>query len=145
MGRRLALLILFVFSSSFGIGSAFGSGITYQGRLIDPAGQFVVGQSVQFKIQIRSPGSENCLFFEEVQTKDLSQSAGVFSLTINDGSGTRLDSTGLSLDQIFANKGSFNFPSGHCSSGNTWTPSSADSRKFQFAFNDGTFSSGTWE
>ncbi|MBL7672112.1 MAG: hypothetical protein JNM39_16630 [Bdellovibrionaceae bacterium] len=43
-----------------GLGAQFAkaanAGITYHGRLIDPAGNSVVGASVQFKIQLRTPG-----------------------------------------------------------------------------------------
>lgn len=122
-----------------------GAGITYHGRLIDPNGVPVVSNSVQFKLQIRTPGNENCLMYEEVQVKDLSQASGSFAVTINDGTGTRLDSTGYSLDKIFANRNSFTFAGGNCASGTTYTPNASDSRKIQVLFNDGTFAIGLWE
>ncbi|PIS10528.1 MAG: hypothetical protein COT73_08835, partial [Bdellovibrio sp. CG10_big_fil_rev_8_21_14_0_10_47_8] len=121
------------------------SGITYHGRLVDPFGHAVNGSNVQFRVQLRTPGSENCLMYDEVQTKDLSQSDGVFSITINDGTGTRLDSSGYSLDQIFANRGSFTFAGGQCASGNTYNTSPSDGRKIQVLFNDGTIGAGQWE
>lgn len=37
------------------------SGITYQGRLISPDGAPVVSPNVQFRLQIRSPGGQDCL------------------------------------------------------------------------------------
>ena len=38
------------------------AGITYHGRLIKPDGRTAVtSANVQFKIQIRTPGAENCL------------------------------------------------------------------------------------
>jgi hypothetical protein len=122
-----------------------GAGITYHGRLIDPNGVPVVSNSVQFKLQIRTPGNENCLMYEEVQVKDLSQASGAFAVTINDGTGTRLDVTGYSLDQIFANRNSFTFAGGNCASGSTYAPNASDSRKIQVLFNDGTFAVGLWE
>ncbi|MBL7670442.1 MAG: hypothetical protein JNM39_08145 [Bdellovibrionaceae bacterium] len=124
---------------------AVGAGITYQGRLIDPSGKPVVSSSVQFKVQLRTPGVEDCLLYEEVQTKNLSETDGIFSISIFDGSGARLDSSNYSLDQIFANKKQFTFANGQCASGTTWTPNSTDGRRIQVSFNDGTFAAGTWE
>ncbi|MBL7669656.1 MAG: hypothetical protein JNM39_04155 [Bdellovibrionaceae bacterium] len=121
------------------------AGITYHGRLIDPSGTPVEGNSVQFRLQIRTPGSENCLMYEEVQNKDLSQTGGVYAVTINDGTGARLDSTGYNLDQIFANRNSFTFPAANCATGTTYAPNATDSRKIQVLFNDGTFPVGQWE
>lgn len=83
--------------------------------------------------------------YEEVQVKDMSGSDGVFTLTINDGSGTRLDSGIYGLDQIFANRGNFTFPAGYCVSGNNYSPNSSDGRKLQVYFNDGTIPAGEWE
>lgn len=65
------------------------SGITYHGRIVKPDGQPLQGMHVQFRLQIRTPGSENCLLYEEVQSKDMRNSNGLFALTINDGTGTR--------------------------------------------------------
>lgn len=137
----MALIYFYSLSSM-----AVGSGITYHGRLIDPSGHPVISNNVQFKLQIRTPGNENCLMYEEVQVKDLSQTDGVFSVTINDGSGSRTDTTGLGIDQIFANKGSFTFSAGSCSTGNIYNTSPTDGRKIQVYFNDGmTMSLGYWE
>lgn len=138
----------FIFFAGFMMSAqalAVGAGITYHGRLIDPNGNPVVGNAVQFKVQLRTPGNENCLMYEEVQIKDLSQTDGVFSVTVNDGTGTRLDSSGYGLDQIFANRGSFTFAGGQCASGTTYNTSPTDGRRIQVLFNDGTFAAGTWE
>jgi hypothetical protein len=124
---------------------ATGAGITYNGRILNPNGDPVQGNSVQFKLQIRTIGSENCLMYEEVQVKVMSDSDGVFTLTINDGSGTRLDSAAYGLDQIFANRGTFSFPTNYCASGNSYAPNPSDGRKLQVYFNDGTIPAGEWE
>lgn len=89
-----------------------GPGLTYHGRLVDPNELSVVGTSVQFRLQIRTPGSEDCLLYEETQAKDLSQTDGIISITLNDGSGTRQDSSGYSMDQVFANRRSYTFAAG---------------------------------
>jgi hypothetical protein len=81
--------------------------------------------------------------YEELQTKDLSQSDGVFSITLNDGSGTRQDGGSYSLEQILANRGTFTLAAGKCVSGTTYTPAATDSRRLQVYFNDGSFAS--WE
>ncbi|MEK7356145.1 MAG: hypothetical protein AAB250_06825, partial [Bdellovibrionota bacterium] len=77
------------------------AGITYQGRILKPDGEALEGSSVQFRIQVRSPLPENCLMYEEVQGLDMRNSKGIFALTINDGSGSRTDGNGWTLDNIF--------------------------------------------
>lgn len=135
----LALLILFQGSGA----SAVQSGISYHGRLVKSNGSPVVSSTVQFQIQIRTPGSENCLLYSEVQTKDLSQTNGVFSVTLNDGTGTRTDGNAWSIDQVFANKGTLNFGGGACAIGNSRTFNVTDGRSVVMMFNDGSF--GGWE
>lgn len=127
--KHLIIFVLLIISSK---ALAVGAGITYHGRLIDPNGNPVIGTSVQFKLQIRTPGNENCLMYEEVQVKDLSQGNGVFSVTINDGTGTRMDSSGYAIDQIFANRGTFTFAGGYCVTGNSFAPNPTDGRRFKF-------------
>lgn len=128
-------------------GQAFGAdpGITYYGRMIDPNGNAVISSSVQFRLQIRTPGNENCLLYEEGQSKDLSQTDGIFSVALGDGTGSRLDSTGFNLNQVFGNKGTYTFATGQCTTGTSWSPNPTDGRRIQVYFNDGTFAAGTWE
>ena len=127
--------------------AASNSGITYHGRILKPDGDALEGSGVQFKLQIRTAGNENCLLFEEIQTLDMARSAGVFAITLNDGSGTRSDSTGLSLDRVFANRGTFSLSGNDCAvsagSSTTWTPNFADGRRFQVFFK--TADSTAWE
>jgi hypothetical protein len=108
-----------------------GSGITYQGQIIQPNGQPLSGQ-VSFELEIYTPSPSSCLMYEEMQTITIG-SDGAFSLTIDDGSGTRVDSSGYTLDQIFANQGTFTFTSG-CSGSNTYTPDSSDGRVLNVLF-----------
>lgn len=123
--------------------AATGVGVTYHGRLVGPDGTPVSSSSVQFRLQIKTPGSENCLMYEEIQNKDMSSSSGVFAVTINDGTGARQDASTFSLDQIFANRSNFNFPAGYCASGTSYLPNASDGRQFQVFFNDGSFTG--WE
>ncbi len=126
-----AMLVLA--QSAVAFGQAGNSGITYQGRILLPTGAPLESQAVQFRIQIRTPGTENCLLYEELKTLNMVGSKGVFALTINDGGGTRTDSSGFSLDRAFANRGSFSFATG-CAIGNSYNPNEADGRKMQVFF-----------
>jgi len=119
------------------------SGITYQGRILKPDGSPLAGANVQFKLQIRTPNSSDCLMYEEIQALDMRNSNGVFGLTINDGTGSRTDTTTLGLDRIFANYGSFTFNPATCASGSSYTPSAQDGRRLAVLFKDETMS--TWE
>lgn len=138
---RLGLLILVQFISAQAMAS--GAGLTYQGRLVGPDGNPVNAANVQFRLQIRTPGSENCLLYEELQSKDMSSSNGVFAISINDGSGVRQDTNTYTIEQIFANRGTLTFPGGYCISGGNYSPNTTDGRKLQVYFNDGSFSG--WE
>ena len=96
-------------------------------------------------MQVRTPGAENCLMYEEIQTKSLSSSAGAFAVTINDGTGTRDDGSGYSLDQIFGNRTdlTYSFPPANCASGTNYTAAVDASRNFTMLFKDSTMAS--WE
>ena len=139
--KTLIGLLVTVFTQNL---LAVGIGITYQGRILNSAGIPVTGNSVQFLLQIKTPGNESCLLYQEQQTKNLSTSGGIFAITLNDGSGARTDSGGYSINQIFANYGTFTFASGKCAVGTTYTPITiGDGRILQVYFNDGTFTG--WE
>ena len=125
---------------------AGNSGITYHARIIKPDETALEGKEVQFRLQIRSPGTENCLLYEEMQTHDLRNSGGVIAITINDGTGTRLDGGSYNIDQIFANRAPFTMPSSKCETGTgttMWTPNPSDGRRFQVMFRED--SSRQWE
>jgi hypothetical protein len=125
-------------------GFASNSGVTYQGRILKPDGTALSGVHTQFKMQLRTPDVGDCLFYEETQEQDLSATKGAFSVTMNDGTGVRSDATGLTLDKIFANHGSFALDSTKCASGpGTYTPTANDGRNLVILFKDETM--GTWE
>ena len=94
----LLVLVFFTFSAHS------GPGITYHGRILKPDGSALENSSVQFLIQVRSPGSENCLMYEETQTKNMTSSQGIFALTLDDGTGSRTDTPTYNLDRIFSNR-----------------------------------------
>ena len=86
---RIRQLFMVLFSAVCAKVAFAGPGITYQGRILNPDGSALESSSVQFLLQIRSPGSENCLMYEETQVKDMASSSGIFSITLNDVTGTR--------------------------------------------------------
>ena len=119
--------------------SSANSGITYHGRILKPDGTPLQGNTVQFKLQVVTPGADDCLLYQETQTLDMAGTNGVFSITLNDGTGTRTDASGYNFDQIFANYGTFTFASGACNTGaTTYTPSYSDGRQFTVSFKDET-------
>ena len=131
-------------ATSFAFASS--SGITYHGRIIKPDETPLEGDAVQFRLQIRTPGNENCLLYEETKTIDMRNSNGVVSITVNDGNGTRSDSSGFNFDQVFANRGTFTFSPSQCSTGSvttSYTPNESDGRRFQIFFRPST--SVAWE
>jgi trimeric autotransporter adhesin len=141
---KLVAAVSFWFVFALGaFAHATNSGVTYQGRILKPNGNPLEGSTVQFRMQLRTPDANNCLMYEELQTHDMRDSGGVFSITINDGSGVRQDSTGFGLDRVFANRGTFTFDPATCSTGSTWSPNESDGRNLQVFFKDESMSA--WE
>ncbi len=137
------LLVLLLLTWTWQAYAVVTSGLSYHGRLLKPDGSPVTSSAVQLQMQIRSSGNENCLLYSEIQTRDLSATDGLFSLTLNDGSGLRNDSSGLTIPQVLANQGTKTLPGGACAVGTTYTPTNTDGRRLMVYFNDGTFSG--WE
>jgi len=138
--------LLFLWSSSFFYSFevyAIGQGIVYHGRILNADGTAVKSSQMQLKIQIRSSGAEDCLFYEEEFSADLSATDGVFSFTIQGGLGTRTDNTGYSLAQVFSNRAAFTFVHGECASGTSYTPLATDLRELKFSFKEA--SATEWE
>lgn len=137
---RIAVFALVAFvASSFSTAALALNGLTYQGRIIRADGSPIESPNVTVTVQIKSPGSENCLLFQETHSLDMTNSKGVFSLSI--GAGTRVSSSidgGFSMAQIFANRAVAIGPLPACDFGSTYTPNTADSRKLIISFNDGS-------
>jgi trimeric autotransporter adhesin len=132
---RFLVLGLFFFSASL---SFAVSGITFHGRLLLPDGVTPVSSSTtQFRIQVRTPGAENCLLWEEQQTRDLSGTNGVFTLTIADTSDPSLIANVLpyTLERIFSNRTNFTALT-NCSAGTTYNPTATDGRNLQVYFKE---------
>lgn len=134
----LATIFLFLFFTLWHNLSFAGSPqLTYQGRILTAAGEPVT-RPVMFKLQIRSPGSEDCIMYEETQTQDLTNTNGMFSLSLNGASSTRTDGGTYSFSRILANKGTFTFSAGKCASGLTYVSSPTDNRNLKVFFNEGS-------
>lgn len=114
---------------------------TIQGRILKPDSSPETDSSVQFDVQIRSPGAENCLLYEETQTLNMSSTSGLFSIVLNGGSGSRTDGNAFSFASIFSNGSTFTPAAGNCASGTTYTPSSFDERNLILSFKDSSMGS----
>ena len=115
------------------------SGITYHGRLMGPDGTPVTATNVQFRLQIRTPGTQDCLMYEELQTHNLSTTNGLFAISLGDTTGVRQDANAWSLFDSMSNRKAFTFNPGDCAGVNNYTPNQDDNRKFRVSFNDGSF------
>ena len=139
MNNAILIKFAFIFTTLISL-NAF-AGITVQGRLLENDGVTpVTASSVQFRLQVRTAGSENCLLYQESQTVDLSASRGVFALTIGSGSrvGAGVDG-GLPLTTILSNSQSMATVSSSCSSPtSSFVPGASDIRNLVIAYNDGS-------
>jgi len=127
--------------------AAEAASFTYEAQLIKPDGNPVTGTTTEVRIQIRTPNANSCLLYEEQQTKNLSATAGYFNFKVNDGTGTRLDSSGYSFDQIFSNLSVLTVLSTFCVSGAgsvNYSPAPQDGRAIKVLFRDETMG-GVWE
>ena len=80
--------VFFQFIVAFCAASAFAQSpqITYHGRIIDGITNLpITAAAVTFRLQIRTPGPENCLLYEEQQVKNLSTTDGIFVIGVNNG------------------------------------------------------------
>ena len=152
MTRHPLYFLLYLLLATFGfVLQAQSQTLSYHGRIVDGITNVGVSGVRNFRIQIRTPAglADNCLMYEESQTKTLVN--GVFVIRLNDGSGTRLDATApvYTLQQIFSNKnsfGSFSFAGARCTSASpfTYSPSAADGRRVYIYFEDPA-APGIWE
>lgn len=137
--RITTLSLILLLSSSLSLAAQT---FTVQGRLLNSNGSAITSSSVQFRIQVKSPGAEDCLLYQETQTLDLSQTQGAFALTV--GQGTRAASTidgGNALNLVFSNSSAISLTSATlpCGSGATsYTPAVSDTRKLNLSFDEGT-------
>lgn len=116
-----------------------GAAVTFHGRILDQDDKSVEAAAVTFKIQVRSPGTQNCLLYEETRTLDMRNSGGIFVIPIGDGHGHRsAGDPGITVENVFSNDTSLNLASLACNSGNSYQPQNLDSRRLVVSFDDGT-------
>lgn len=116
-----------------------GAAVTYHGRILDSQDRPVEATNVVFKIQVRSPGTANCLLYEETRTIDMHASGGIFVIPIGDGHGSRTASDpGITIENVFSNNSAFNHTGLTCNSSNHYQPQALDSRRLVVSFNDGS-------
>lgn len=142
MNWFLSKHILFIFNLGLILGSTISlrsavaaTGLTYHGRILKPDSTPLTSNNVEFHVQIKSPGAEDCLLYDETHTLDLSTTNGLFVLKI--GTGTRAAAGidgGNSLERIFANRGTLTLPT--CTAGPTYTPGATDIRYLYVNFSD---------
>ncbi|MCJ8276988.1 MAG: hypothetical protein MJK18_09105, partial [Bdellovibrionales bacterium] len=134
---KYTLSILLILFSSTAIAVVPGS-FAYQGQIIKPNGKPLEASSVEFTIDILSPGAEQCLLYTEIHTLNMDDSAGIFSIDVGTGtrSGANYEDTSLLID-VFDNTLPIQTPT-TCDSVGTYTPSAGDSRLVRVTFNDGS-------
>ncbi len=128
--RLLRLYIVIIFSLFSFVASAQGL-LTYHGRIIAPNSYPLEESNVTFTLQVYSPGTEQCVLYEETQTLDLTNSQGLFSVNIGQGTVT-VDDPGLGLTGAIDNhqtKSGLN-----CSVGSSYTPLTGHGRKLRVTF-----------
>lgn len=130
---------VFLLASLVLVSFAEASTVNYHGRILKPDGSPLQDLNVEFRIQIRSPGSENCLLFQETVFAPVA--AGLFSLPIHSGSRTDAYSAAWSFDQALSNRTSFSALSPtDCASPSTYSPQSGDGRSIHVSFKSSTMS-----
>lgn len=116
-----------------------GAAVTFHGRILGADDRPINSGTVSFKIQVRSPGVGNCLLYEETRSVLMTDSDGVFVIPIGDGQGVRSASDpGITIEKVFSNDPALLHSSLACNSGNSFAPSTLDSRKLLVSFNDGS-------
>ena len=70
-------------SSAWAVPNTF----VFQGQIVKPDGAVLENASVNFTVQIFSPGAEECLLYQESHSGvNMSDSKGLFSLAVGSGS-----------------------------------------------------------
>lgn len=127
--NKLILLSLFLLSKTLYADAPPGV-FSYQGKIYKSNGLDPVNSSsVTITIQIYAPDGA-CLLFQETHMRNMSSSNGNFSLNI--GHGTNANVSGLTLMQAFDNS-----TAKTGSAGCSYTPTSGDSRRLRFSYDDG--------
>ena len=138
MSKALKFFSIALAINLFSLVASAASGITYHGRILRSNGDPVNGQFVGFRLRVLDGDSGACQMYEEIQTKDMRTSGGVFSIVIGDGSvvGT-YGATGITFfDGLFQNAKTFNFAVGHACEFSPYNAQARDGRKLSVSFRE---------
>ncbi|MCM2282057.1 MAG: hypothetical protein NDI61_09445, partial [Bdellovibrionaceae bacterium] len=137
--KRIALVAgaFWLLAPVLAVAQTSPQGLTLQGRILKANDQPLEEPSVTFTVQVRSPGVEDCLLFEETHDLNMTGTTGVFAIPVGAGtrSGTGFAGTSSLLD-AFNNSGAA-IGSLTCGSGTSYTAASGHQRKLKLIFNDG--------
>ncbi len=112
--------------------------MTYHGRIIEPSTMPLERSDVTFTVQVLSPGTEECVLYEETHLIDMTGSEGLFNFNIGQGAVTAGD-PGIGLMGTMDN--SRNQSGLSCSIGTSYTPVAGHGRRLRISF-DYTGSTG---
>ncbi|RYZ83390.1 MAG: hypothetical protein EOP04_20045, partial [Proteobacteria bacterium] len=88
----------------------FASTFSLQGRILKPDGTALEASSVEFRVRILAPDSNACTLYEEAVPRNMTGTAGLFSISLNDGTGTRSDGLPHAFEKTFSNQSAFSVP-----------------------------------
>ena len=135
------VLVGFVLPSTLAYGQ---SSLSLQGRIVQPDGTALEDSAVEFRTQILSPNANECILYDESQTVDMTDSGGLFSLTLNSSASTRNDAHAWTFSDVLSNRTAFAVNATECASGTgtvTYTPTVGDERKVVIHFKSSSMSS----
>lgn len=99
--------------------SASAAAISLHGRILRPDGSAVHNSNVEFQIEVRTPGMENCLMYAEKLTAPVVN--GLFSIAI--GNNTRTDTFfSWNFEKVLSNRSPFNLTSPSCTLTSDYSP-----------------------
>ncbi len=134
-------IFIFLISSVLFLPSLAFSGpenFTYQGQIIKPNGQALEASNVDFRIELISPGAEECILYREEHTLNMSNSNGIFAIEVGLGtqSGAQYQDTTNLATALSNSTGTVN--PDLCVMGGSYAPSPNDGRRLRITFNDGS-------
>lgn len=113
-----------------------------QGRILNSNQVPITASNVQFKVQVRSPGVEDCLLYEEIQTLNLQNTDGAFAIVVGDGTRAAANIDGGNpLQKIFSNSQTLSLlvaPAACANAATSYTPFSSSYRVLRLSFDDGS-------
>ena len=127
--------LLTILCSFFAIASP--SAFTLQGQIIKPNGLALEEPNVSFILQVFSPSPSDCLLYQETQSLNMTNSNGVFALTIGEGNRSGADYADTNdITSAFSNMNSQAATT--CGGASPYIPNLSDHRWLRITFDDGS-------